>query len=854
MIRVALRDLAGRKLRSFLTALAIVLGVAMVSGTYVLTDTIMKAFDTLFESAYEGVSVVVAGERVVDFAVGGAPTVPEELLDEIRELDRVEAAWGTVESPTARLIDREGEPIVTGGAPTLAIGVDREQDTATPLVLSQGRWPTGGDEVVIDEATAERHRFGVGDEIRIAAGGPVETLDVVGVARFGTVSSIGGATFAVLELERAQRLLRKEDELDTIQIRAAPGVPPEEVIDAVEPLVPEGVVVRSAAEQADSEAGEVNQALRIVRYFLLAFAGIALFVGAFVIFNTFTITVAQRAREFATLRTLGASRRQVLGSIAVETLVVGAVASVVGILAGLGLARLLDAVFTAFEIDLPRTAQVLAPRTIVVSLLIGIGVTVLAGLVPGFRATRVPPILAVREGATLPPSRLAPLAPWLAAAVSAVALVLLGLGLFAEDLGTRDRLLTLAAGAAALFVGVALVSARLVRPLAATVGRGTERLGGIAGRIARENAARNPGRTAMTAAALMIGLALVTFVAVLGAGLRGSVVETVDRQVRADYVIGARDGFNPFPAGAGDAVAAAPEVEVASSVRADAALVGRDETAYVTGIDPDTITRLYRFEWVEGSDEVVGGLARDGAIVTRAIADSQGVGVGDRLPITAPGGTRIEPRVIGIYEPPPLGSLLGDVSISIDAWDETFPQPVNLNTYVDVRGDPIPEAAAALERRLEEYPEATLQTKEEYIQTQQRGVDILLNMLYVLLALSVVVSLFGMVNTLALSVFERTRELGLLRAVGMTRRQARRMIRHESVITALIGAVLGLPLGVFLAGLVTAALRDEGVVFSLPWLSLVAFTLIAAVAGVLAAILPARRASRLDVLKALQYE
>jgi len=210
--------------------------------------------------------------------------------------------------------------------------------------------------------------------------------------------------------------------------------------------------------------------------------------------------------------------------------------------------------------------------------------------------------------------------------------------------------------------------------------------------------------------------------------------------------------------------------------------------------------------------------------------------------------------VIGIYEPPPLGSLLGDVSISIDAWDETFPQPVNLNTYVDVRGDPIPEAAAALERRLEEYPEATLQTKEEYIQTQQRGVDILLNMLYVLLALSVVVSLFGMVNTLALSVFERTRELGLLRAVGMTRRQARRMIRHESVITALIGAVLGLPLGVFLAGLVTAALRDEGVVFSLPWLSLVAFTLIAAVAGVLAAILPARRASRLDVLKALQYE
>ena len=435
--------------------------------------------------------------------------------------------------------------------------------------------------------------------------------------------------------------------------------------------------------------------------------------------------------------------------------------------------------------------------------------------------------------------------------MTALALLLLGVGLFSDDLGTRDRLVTLAAGAAALFVGVALVSSRVVRPLAATVGRGTQRVGGISGRLARENAARNPGRTAMTAAALMIGLALVTFVAVLGAGLRGSVVETIDRQVQADYVVGARDGFNPFPAGAGDVVARAPEVEVASSVRADAGLVG-GETAYVTGIDPGTITRLYRFEWVEGSDAALAELGRDGVVVTRAIADSRGVRVGDRLAITSPGGTTIEPTVVGIYEPPALGSLLGDASLSIEAWDRTFPQAVNLNTYVDVRGKPGPEVAAALERRLEQYPEATLQTKEEYIETQQRGVNILLNMLYVLLALSVVVSLFGIVNTLVLTVFERTRELGMLRAIGMTRRQVRRMIRHESVITALIGGALGIVLGIVLGALLVA--RVEFIDFSLPIVQIVVFALLTIVVGIIAAIFPARRAARLNPLEALQYE
>jgi putative ABC transport system permease protein len=853
MIRVALRDLAGRKLRTFLTALAVVLGVAMVSGTYVLTDTISRAFDNLFEGSYEGITAVVTGEQIVDFSTTGRPTVPEELREEIAALPQVEAAYGTVESQMARLLDRDGDPILGNGAPNLAIGVEPEQDTGTPLVLTGGRWPRGGNETVIDAGTADRYEYAVGDRIGIAAGGPVQQLEIVGIARFGTVDSIGGATFAVLELTRAQELLRKEGRLDTIQLVAAAGVSTEDVIAAVQPLVPENVAVRSAPEQAATEGREVDEALRFLRYFLLAFAGVALFVGAFVIFNTFSITVAQRAREFATLRTLGASRRQVLLTIGVETLVIGAVAAVVGLFLGLALARGINWVFTAGGIDLPRTAQVLAPRTVVVSLAIGIGVTVVAGLVPGLRATRVPPILAVREGAVLPASRLGPYAPYLAGVLVAAAVAVLAYGLFTETIPTQQRLLILAAGCVLLFLGVAFVSSKLVPPLAALLGRGAERVGRVPGRLARENVSRNPGRTASTAAALMIGLALVTFVAVLGAGLRGSVVQTIDRQVEADYVLGSGDGFSQFPAGAGDAVAEASEVVVAASVRADSARVG-DRTEYVTGVDAEAIAHVYRFEWQEGSDGALGALDAGGAIVTSQFASRHELDVGDTFVLTTPAGADVEATVRGIYEPPALGSLLGDATIGLEAWDAAFPEPVNLNTYVDVRDEPGTEVAAALERRLEDFPEAVLQTKAEYIEAQQAGVDVLLNMLYVLLALSVVVSLFGMVNTLALSVFERTRELGLLRAVGMTRRQARRMIRHESVITALIGAVLGLPLGVFLAGLVTAALREEGVVFEVPWPSLLIFAAIAALAGVLAAILPARRASRIDVLKALQYE
>jgi putative ABC transport system permease protein len=379
-----------------------------------------------------------------------------------------------------------------------------------------------------------------------------------------------------------------------------------------------------------------------------------------------------------------------------------------------------------------------------------------------------------------------------------------------------------------------------------------EKISGTAGRLARENSTRNPARTAATAAALMIGLALITFVAVLAQGLRDSINEAVSRQVSADFVVVSDDNFTPFEPSADDALATVPGAEVVG-VRGDRGRVNGSEQN-VTGVDPAAIGSVYEFDWVDGSDAVLAELETGGTIVEKSFADDEQLEVGSPLVIETPNGTSLTSEVRGIYEAPPFWEMLGNATISKDAFDEEFENPRNLYTFISVPGGATAENQQALEAALAGFPGVKLDTKDGFSQAQQDSISPLLNLLYVLLALSVMVSLFGIVNTLVLSVFERTRELGMLRAVGMTRRQVRSMIRHESVITALIGAVLGMVLGILLAVLVTQALSDEGLVFSVPVVSLVVFAVIAVIAGILAAIFPARRAARLNVLEALQYE
>jgi putative ABC transport system permease protein len=570
-----------------------------------------------------------------------------------------------------------------------------------------------------------------------------------------------------------------------------------------------------------------------------------------VIANSLSITIAQRTREIATLRTIGASRRQVLRSIVLESLIVGVAASIVGLFLGLALAKGLFSLFDAVGFTLPNSGLVFLTRTVVISLAVGIVVTLLAGLRPALRATRVPPIAAVQEGAELPPPRLAWLRVPAALVLIALGFAAIVYGLFGPGLGTAALLSAMGVGAVLVFFGVSMVAYRLVPPLAATLGWPTARTGGAPGELARGNALRNPSRTASTAAALMIGLALVTLVAVLGDGIRTTFNSAVDDLARGEfYAITAQNNFSPIPVAASQAVRGTRGVENVASIRAGQAQIF-GEADQLTAVDPD-IGSVISLDWTEGSQEVLRSLGRRGAFVSKGFAKDHDLHVGSPIPLVTPTADRLTLQVRGIFDPPPGGSPFASVTIPSSTFDAHYANPENLYTFVKMRGGVTPANGRALDRALASFPNAKVADGEQFKKNQASALNSILNVLYVLLALSVVVSLFGIVNTLVLTVFERTREIGMLRAIGMTRRQVRRMIRYESVITALIGAVLGIALGIVFGALLVA--RIEFIQFALPSGQIVVFAIAAVIVGVLAAIFPARRAARIDPLQALHYE
>ena len=934
MIKVALRGLAGRKLRAVLTAIAIVLGVAMISGTYILTDTINRAFTTLFTESYAGTDAVVTGKGL-DISIDGEappkPPVDASVLETVRGVEGVALASGSVlDERYTTILTREGEAVSSEGAPTFGFGIDTDPALAqfNPLSILEGRWPASANEVVIDAGTADDRGYDIGDTVEITTLKPKRPFELVGVARYGSVDSIGNASFAVFTVPAAQELLEREGQYDAISVAATEGMTEDELVAAIAPVLPPGVTVVSASAEAAEAVDEVNEFTAIFRYFLLVFAGIALFVGAFVIFNTFSITVAQRTREFATLRTIGASRRQILGSVILESLIIGLVASLVGLGLGVLLAEGIEGLFRTLGVELPTADRVFAARTVIVALAVGVGITLLAGLFPAIKATRVPPIAAVREGATLPKSRFARFVPWIGGLMIVVAIAVLARAMFTDELGTGDRLLSIAAGVILLFLGVAMLSSHVVRPLAvvsspigrwvafvitvlfwpfwllpywlqrygawgpgaagrrvgAFVGGGilnplllpivlvmwlrravtswepewpTEFPGVVPDRVAArtggENARRNPSRTAATAAALMIGIALVAFIATLTNGMKASNREAIEQQIAADYVVTSLDGYTPFVAAAGDALAASPVPEVVTSVRSDGGLVD-DVTTEVGGIEPDTIAEAYVFDWSEGDESVLATLGTTNAIVSSNYAEDHDISVGDVLTLRSTADRSAEVTVVGTFDPPPFYPLIESVNVSTELFDRLYDRPRNRWTWANVAGEPSDENRTQMEEAIAGFPDTQLETREEWIDREDADFNEFLSFLYVMLTLAVFVSIFGMINTLVLSVYERTREIGMLRAIGMTRRQVRRMIRQESIITALIGAAIGLPLGIFLAALVNRALAEYDVRFAVPWLQLVVLTVVAVVIGILAAIMPARRAAKLDPLEALQYE
>jgi putative ABC transport system permease protein len=854
MLKVALRGLFARRLRAALTALAVFLGVALMAGTYVLTDTFNNSFGQIFSESNKGVDVAVVPREVVETENGAEPPpLAAELLGEIQQVDGVAEAAGGLFSSGVTLIDDEGERIGSEQAP--AFGASTQPNRFDPFDYEDGRPPETRDEVAIDKLSADNEGLSVGDTVRVGGAVPARAYEIVGVAKLGEVDSFGGATVAILLPEEVQRLADKKGEFDTVSVAAEPGVSPDQLKRRIAAVMPENVEVRTGEENAEQQSADIEDDLGFLKTALLTFAWIALFVGAFTIFNTFSITVAQRTREFGMLRTLGASRRQVLTSVLIEAIVIGLLGAGTGIVAGIGVASGLNSLFKSFGIDLPNTGNVIQTRTIVVCLVVGLVITLIAAIVPAIRATRVSPMEALREHASEPTRGRRRIVTAVAVVLSAAGLVAMCVGLFGglESAGQEASLLAL--GAALLFFGVALLSPRLVPPIAAAVGKPLERLRGLTGRLAKENAVRNPGRTATTAAALMIGLALVTFVSVFAAGISASIDDAIDKSFVGDLTLQHQDGFSPIPAAAGEEVRGIEGVDAVSSIRfGEGEVEETGDKSFITSVDPREVEQVLDIQWEEGSDETLQSMTRDDAVVDKNYATENDLEVGDTLSVTTPAGREAVYTIKGTMED--TADLYGDFFVTHDAMTEDFRMRQESMVFANLDDSSDKDMVRdEIEKVVErDFPIVDVFDQEELKERTADQIDQLVSLLYALLSLAVIVSLFGIVNTLTLSIYERTRELGLLRAVGMSRRQVRTLVRYESVITALIGAVMGIVVGVFFAVMISIPLADEGFALVIPWGTLIALFVLAALAGVLAAVLPARRAARLDVLEALAYE
>ncbi|HEY6962720.1 MAG TPA: FtsX-like permease family protein [Gaiellaceae bacterium] len=850
MTAVALKGLAARKLRAVLTALAIVLGTAMVSGSFVLTDSIQKAFHVVFSSAYQHTDAVVTGKKLVDYSNSGNATVPASLLTRIRALPDVDEATGLISDMsggviTAKLYDKQGRIINGNGNPTFGVGVSPDAARFNPMQLTSGRWAASAGEVVVDKDVSDKYGLRVGDRTRVAVDAGVFPVKVVGVATYGGLNSLGGATFAVFDVAWAQKLFHLQGRYTTISVAARHGVSSAKLVSDLRALAPSTVQVRTGAAQAAKDEKDVAGFVKFIRYFLVGFGMVALFVGGFVIFNTLSITVAQRTRELATLRTLGASRRQVLRSVVLEAFVTGLAASIVGLLAGVGIAKGLSALFSSLGMSLPESGLPVETRTVIVPLVVGTVLTVVAGLIPAVRATRVAPVAAVRDGSAASQARHGKAAPVAAALFAALAAGLLGYGFFTHGVAVGQRVLMLVGGFLLTFLALALVFSRLVRPVVAVIGTPFARAGGTAGALASFNVRRNPGRTASTAAALMIGITLVSFISLFGRALRNADTDAWKSQVSADYVVTSQNGWDAFSSVAADAAKRVPGVELVSHVRGDRGRVG-SANAGINGVDPATVGRVLDVT-VDGTQ--FDGLRNGEAIVKNRFAEANHIRIGDAFTFVAPDGKPTRLVAKGIFKAPKLDSLLSAIVVTNATFDRSLPRPRDAYSFIDGSA-----SLASLKKAFASDQIVKVETRDGFAQSKSKWLSQVLSIVYVLLALSVIVSLFGIVNTLALAVFERTREIGMLRAVGMSRRQARRMIRHEAMITSLLGASLGLPVGIVLALLATKGLSSYGLSLGVPVRSLATFVVLSLWVGVVAAVLPARRAGKLNVLAALSYE
>ena len=852
MIKLVLAGLLARKLRLVTTALAVTLGVAFIAGTLVLTDTMTNIFNNLSSGVYQGTDAVVRAKSVFSGPMNTGeqrPLIDASLVQPLSRVPGVAAAEGSALGYT-RLIGSDGKPLgnPAGGAPTLG-GNWSQVPQLNPFRLVAGHAPRAPDEVVIDRKSAQDGHLAVGDTTTVLVMGPPQRVRISGIAAFGTADSPAGASVVLFTTPVAQRLVAAPGKFSSISF-VANGVSQQQLVSNLRRALPAGTEAVTGAAIIRETQDSFQKGLSFFTYFLLIFAVVALLVGAFVILNTFAITVAQRTRENGLLRALGASRRQILRSVVIEAVAVGLIASLIGLAAGAAIAIGLKAVLGALGLGLPAGGIVFSARTVVVSLAAGLAVTIVAAVSPARKAAKVPPVAAMQDvtvGSTGYGSKQRVI---VGIAILALGVAALFTGLFGH---VASALLMVGAGVLLVFLGVSVLGRTIALPLSRIIGAPLPRLRGVTGRLARENAMRNPKRTAASASALMIGVGLVVFITIFAASTTASVNASIDRTFTGDMVIdsgaGMAGGVDP---GLAQRLNALPQVAAATGVRNGAAkILGKVEQ--ITAVDPRTAGKIYDVSALHGS---IAGLGTNGIAVYKDVAANNHLQLGDTVPVVFRDTGPRQLRVALIYgdsvAAPSPRYFLGTA-----AYDANFSTRYDSQVFVKkAPGITAAAALAAVKQVSAQYaPGTTVLDQAAYKAQRAKPVNQLLALIYVLLALAIIIALLGIGNTLALSIFERTRELGVMRAVGMTRSQLRGTIRWESVIIALQGTALGLLIGVFFGWALVAALKNQGITnFSIPYLTLLLVVVLAGLAGVVAAILPSRRAAKLNILRAIVTE
>ncbi|MGH9133111.1 MAG: ABC transporter permease [Ilumatobacteraceae bacterium] len=844
--RITRKSMRARWGRSVFIGLAIMLGVSFVAGSFVLADSLRSTFDNLFSELTKDVDLEVRSTLTVDNIQAQRDPIPASLADDVAGVEGVAIVEPSI-NRFAQMLDQDSEPIETQGAPTFG-GSWTGPSGISGVELKDGEAPDGPGEVAIDKATADRADYEVGDDIDIVFDSGTESFQIVGLIGLGNADGFGGATIALFEPTTAREVLGAGDTYDVIDIKVADGADVAGVRSAIEDVLPPRTEVVTGEQVSEEAADDINSIISIFGNGLLAFAFITAFVSAFIINNVFGITITQRLRELALMRAVGASTKQVRRMIVAEALIISVTATVLGILGGLAVAKGLIALFNAAGAGFPSTPLEVQPRTVVVSVLVGVGVTLLSVLVPSRRAARIPPVAAMRpelgfEALSASRRLIA------GAVVTLVGAVLFTIGLFLSPGGTIGLIALAGGGALLIFLGIASLSTTVARPVSRLLGAPIQKLFGTPGRLARENASRAPRRTARTASALMIGVALVSAASVFASSLRDTFGRVLDRAITADYIV-TDESFQGLPPLVEENMAGLDVLQAVSPFRFIFGTVDDDDKQF-TAVDPAAFPELVDLDVTDGGFD---SLDDGGLMLHKDPAADLDLAIGDTVDVVFQNGVEQTLAVRGIFDDGSLGSNWYISITTLEAVSELPPRDQFVLAKLADGVDP-DAARPEIQATLEEFPQADLQSNAEFREQQEAQINQLLAIITGLLSMAMIIAIIGIAITLALSVFERTREIGLLRAVGMTRRQLRRTVRWEAVIVSVFGAVVGiavgLALGVALSIAVPVSVIDG---ITVPYPTIIAVLIGAVVAGVFAAWYPARKASKMDVLEAIATE